>query len=303
MAATDLARGLAEAISSPVMVEEPMRLHTSWHIGGPAQFLVDLRGTEDLQRIINFSHISNLPLTVIGAGTNLLVRDGGIRGIVVKVGAGMATLHINNDMITAGAGVKLGQLAAEACNAGMGGFEFLAGIPGTVGGAVVMNAGANGSSVSKVVEEVTLVDSRGEHFRRPASELGFGYRKSNLLNSSYIVVEGVFRGVCSTRQEIREKMEDFLRARKSSQPYDLPNAGSVFKNPPGDSAGRLIEMAGCKGLRLGCAQVSGKHANFIVNLGGATAGEVFKLIETVREKVYQHFYIELVPEVQILGDD
>jgi UDP-N-acetylmuramate dehydrogenase len=303
MVALELAGKLAKAISSPILLEEPMRLHTSWRIGGPAQFLVDLRTIPDLQYIVSFSRDYHLPLIVIGAGTNLLALDGGIRGIVVKLGAGMASLHTGNGVITAGAGAKLGQLAAEACSAGIGGFEFLAGIPGTVGGAVVMNAGASGSSVSKVVKEVALVDSRGELFRRPAGELGFGYRRSNLLNSSYIVVEGVFRGVKGSRQEIKGKMADFLTYRKSAQPYDLPNAGSVFKNPPGDSAGRLIELAGCKGLRAGDAQVSEKHANFIVNLGEATAGEVLKLIETVRERVYNHFGTELVPEIQIVGNE
>lgn len=303
MPSKGLAWDLGKIIASPIWEEEPMRRHTSWRIGGPAQIMVDLHGIEDLRQIVKFTRDRSVPLTVIGAGTNLLVRDGGIRGIVVKLGAGMDSLNVRDCVLTAGAGLKLGRLSAEACGAGIGGFEFLAGIPGTVGGAVVMNAGANGSSVSKVVKEVVLIDREGNIFKRKASELGFGYRKSNLLNSEYIVVEAVFRGEYCLPEIIREKINDFLTRRRATQPYDLPNGGSVFKNPPGDSAGRLIESAGCKGLAAGDAQVSLKHANFIVNLGEATAMDVVSLINTVRNRVNQMSGIQLVTEVQILGDN
>ncbi|GBF34453.1 UDP-N-acetylenolpyruvoylglucosamine reductase [Desulfocucumis palustris] len=303
MPSKGLAWDLGEIIASPIWEEEPMRRHTSWRIGGPAQIMVDLHGIEDLRQIVKFTRDRSVPLTVIGAGTNLLVRDGGIRGLVVKLGAGMDSLNVRDGMITAGAGLKLGRLSAAACDAGIGGFEFLAGIPGTVGGAVVMNAGANGSSVSKVVKEVVLLDREGNIFKREASELGFGYRRSNLLNSEYIVVEAVFRGEYCLPEIIREKINDFLTRRRTTQPYDLPNGGSVFKNPPGDSAGRLIESAGCKGLAAGDAQVSLKHANFIVNLGEATAMDVVSLINTVRNRVNQMSGIQLVTEVQILGDN
>ncbi len=303
MASKGLAWDLKMKITSPVLEEEPMRQHTRGRIGGPAQVMVDLCSKEDLQQIIQYSRERHVPLTVIGAGTNLLVRDGGIRGIVVKLGAGMSSLNVQDGVITAGAGVRLGHFSAVACTEGIGGFEFLAGIPGTVGGAVVMNAGANDSSVSKVVEEVVLIDRDGNIFKRKASELGFNYRKSNLLNSEYIVVEAVFRGENRLPEIIREKINGFLARRKATQPYDLPNAGSVFKNPPGDSAGRLIESAGCKGLQTGGAQVSLKHANFIVNLGEATAVDVIRLINIVRDRVYEMSGIQLVTEVQILGDD
>lgn len=303
MTRSDLVTELRNSIRGKVLIDEPMRQHTSWRIGGPADIFVAPLELADLRQVLGIAGKRNLPLTVIGAGTNLLVRDGGIKGIVVKIGEGMARLDISGDNITAGGGVKLGRLAASACRAGIGGFEFLAGIPGTVGGAVLMNAGAHGSSISEVVDKVVLVDREGNEHRRGVDRLGYGYRTSSLQGSSYTVVEACFRGSRRDPDDIKEQMSVYLARRRDSQPLDLPNAGSVFKNPPGDSAGRLIEAAGCKGLRIGDAQVSLKHANFIVNLGVATARDVLRLIEEVRERVLCRYGVKLLPEVQILGVD
>lgn len=303
MAYSDWAGELEDLIKGTVVTNELMRQHTSWRIGGPAEVFVNPLGVADLRQVFKFSRQNSIPLTVIGAGTNLLVRDGGIKGIVVKIGEKMASLDVSGENITAGGGVKLGRLAAAACEAGIGGFEFLAGIPGTVGGAVVMNAGANGSSISGVVQEVFLLDPEGNEHRMGVGEMGYGYRTSFLQDSSYTVVGAAFCGRRRSPGDIKAEMSGYLARRKASQPLDMPNAGSVFKNPPGDAAGRLIEAAGCKGLRVGDAQVSPKHANFIVNLGAATARDVLTLIEEVRGRVFDRYGIKLLTEIRVLGID
>ncbi|MCL6479358.1 MAG: UDP-N-acetylmuramate dehydrogenase [Peptococcaceae bacterium] len=280
-----------------------MSLHTSWRIGGPAEIFVEPRGIEDLKVIIKYAGNKGIPLTVIGGGTNILVRDGGIGGIVVKIGSGFADVKVDGETITAGGGVKLYRLASAAKEAGLGGFEFLAGIPGTVGGAVVMNAGAYGSFVSHLITEVTCVDFTGDLQRLYSGQIEWGYRKSALQDRNMIVVAAVFRGYPRDQDRIAADTERFLSSRKAKQPLEYPSAGSVFKNPPGNYAGKLIQDAGCQGLRMGDAQVSAKHANFIVNLGKARAADVLDLIEAVREKVLLNSGVNLEMEVKVLGRD
>lgn len=302
MVDTLIYRELQELVSGRVRTGEPMKKHTSWRIGGPADYFIEPVGREELQSLVSFAYQRKVPLTVIGNGSNLLVSEKGIRGIVLKIGSGLARVTTLENDVVAEAGAKLSTLAAVARDNGLGGLEFSAGIPGTVGGAVVMNAGANGSSVSALVREVLLLDLEGRLCRKDREALSFSYRSSILQRDPAIVVEAKF--TCYPREShlIQEEMESYLARRLSTQPLRMPNAGSVFKNPPGDSAGRLIEAAGLKGLRVGGAQISDMHANFIVNLGMATASDVLALIDKTRETVLARNGVELLLEVQIVGD-
>jgi len=292
---------LSRLLPGQVRAGEPMSSHTSWRIGGPADVFVDPADIEDLRLTVYYAYRQGIPLTVIGAGTNLLVSEEGIRGIVVKVGHGLGRISTVGNEIVAGGGAKLAGVAVTARDTGLGGVEFSAGIPGTVGGAVIMNAGANGSSISTLVREVTLLDFTGVFSRKSKEEMHFGYRTSILQREPAIVVEVCFSCHPRNKKAIREEMEKYIARRRLTQPLGLPSAGSVFKNPPGDSAGRLIEAAGLKGLRFGDAQVSGVHANFIVNLGAASARDVLALIDRVREAVYGRFGVELQLEVKVVG--
>lgn len=294
---------LSELIPGRVRADELMKKHTSWRIGGPADIFVEPGNRRELQLVVTYARQKGIPLTVIGAGSNLLVADNGIRGIVVKIGHNLARICVAGQEITAEAGVKLAQVAQTARDAGLGGFEFSAGIPGTVGGAVVMNAGANGASISALVRKVLILSREGDFICKSREELGFGYRTSILQSEPAIIVEVSF--TCHPREQelIRKQMADYLARRKASQPLYYPNAGSVFKNPPGDSAGRLIEAAGLKGKRVGDAQISNLHANFIINLGSATAQQVLSLIEDIREVVKNRFGVELQPEIRFTGHD
>ena len=285
-----------------VRAGELMKKYTSWRIGGPSEIFVEPAGREDLRSVVAYAHSRGLPLTVIGAGTNILVSDQGIKGIVVKLGRGLDAVTTGQDGIAAEAGAKLARIAAAAWQAGLGGFEFSAGIPGVVGGALAMNAGANGSSIGDLVREVGLLSLEGEFFYRSREEMSFGYRTSILQQEPSIVVSASFACRRRDKSEIQKEMEQFLKRRKTTQPLHYPSAGSIFKNPPGDSAGRLIEAVGLKGLRIGDAQVSELHANFIINLGAASARDVLALISKIREKVLGYCGVELKLEVKIIGD-
>jgi len=295
-------RELQKLVSGRVRIGEPMNKHTSWRIGGPADYFIEPQGRKELQSVVSFANRRKVPLTVIGNGSNLLVSEKGIRGIVLKIGSGLARVSVIEKDVVAEAGAKLSALAAAARDSGLGGLEFSAGIPGTVGGAVVMNAGANGSSVGALVREVLLLNLEGRLFHRTGEALNFRYRSCDLQQEPAIVVEVRFACYPREKQLIQEEMERFVARRLSTQPLRLPNAGSVFRNPPGDSAGRLIEAAGLKGLRVGDAQISSLHANFIVNLGKATASDVLALIDKTRETVLARNGVELLLEVQIIGD-
>ncbi|HBX22705.1 MAG TPA: UDP-N-acetylmuramate dehydrogenase [Desulfotomaculum sp.] len=294
--------GLNQVIKGRVMASEPMSRHTSWRIGGPADFFVEPADSEDLCRALAWARNYGLPVIVIGNGTNLLVSDSGIRGLVIKLGAGLSGIEIKGAAICAGAGALLPRLANRALQAGLAGFEFLAGIPGTVGGALLMNAGANGCSVGERVKMVEAIDYQGHVVTFTKNELKFNYRKSCLSRRNLIITGASFEGMPCPGEEIKKRMDDYLSRRRSTQPLELPNAGSVFKNPPGDSAGRLIENAGCKEMRVGGIQVSPRHANFFVNLGGGTAADVLELVHTVRATVEDKCSVKLLLEVQILGE-
>ena len=283
------------------LINEPMHRHTSWRIGGPAEFFIEPRDIEETKKCILLANSLNLPLTVIGNGTNLLVRDSGLPGLTMKIGRGLKEIRVSGDIITAEAGAALPAVAKTAMECGLGGFAWSAGIPGTIGGAVIMNAGANGGEISELIKSVKVINPKGQIVELDKEQLGFAYRTSALQGSDLVVVEAAFQCRHADREAIKKQMQAFLEKRIAAQPQGYPNAGSVFKNPPGDSAGRLIEMAGLKGMRVGNAEVSAKHANWIVNLGGATADDVLSLIEIIRERVKEKFNVALQLEVRVLG--
>lgn len=293
---------LSKQIKSQILINEPMNRHTSWKVGGLAQALIELESLEDLRIIDYYVKKNNLELLIMGAGTNLLVLDKGIKGIVIKFGTKFSKVVQEEEEIVVQAGAKLTQVIKASIDAGLGGFEFMAGIPGTLGGAVVMNAGANGSSVSEVLQRVVLMNENGFIEEKEAFDLDFAYRSSKLLHSKNIVLEATFKGSSGDARFIAEKIKENILKRKAIQPLGYPNAGSVFKNPEGDYAGRLIELAQCKGLQVGEAKVSEKHANFIINIGKATSEDILRLIELVQKRVYEKFQVELLTEIQIAGN-
>ncbi|WP_114679322.1 UDP-N-acetylmuramate dehydrogenase [Desulfotruncus alcoholivorax] len=293
---------LSEKIKGEVRFNEPMSKHTSWHIGGMADIFVMPKDIADLREALSYAKRSELPVSIIGNGTNLLVSDFGIRGMVIKIGPGLCQIEVRGERIRAGAGVPLPRLAAVALRSSLSGFEFLAGIPGTVGGALVMNAGANGCAVGERVRQVTAVDLEGKEVQLNNQELEFSYRYSCLAGRKLVVAEVEFEGIPGVPEAIKAKMDSYLERRRKTQPLEFPNAGSVFKNPPGNSAGKLIEQSGCKGMREGNIQVSMCHANFFVNLGGGTAEQVLTLVEKVQQCVFEKFGCKLLMEVQKLGE-
>ncbi|MGQ9531175.1 MAG: UDP-N-acetylmuramate dehydrogenase [Desulfotomaculales bacterium] len=293
---------LQKQLAGPVRFAEPMWRHTTWRIGGPAEIFVEPASLEDLRAAIHYARQQGLPLTVIGNGSNVLVRDEGIPGLVVRIGPRLGGVTVRDHSVTAGAGTSLNRLVEAVREAGLAGLEFLAGIPGTVGGAVAVNAGAHGLAVGDRLSRVTVVDRAGNCHVKGPEELELAYRSSNVGTRGWIVVAAEFGLRDGDPSSIRRAMEEYLRKRRQTQPLDLPSAGSVFRNPPeGPPAGRLVEMAGGKGLRVGGAMVSPVHANFMVNTGGATARDVLTLIERVRELVYRRFGVYLALEVQVLG--
>lgn len=281
-----------------------MRLHTSFRVGGPADTFVKPKNVADLKRVLILARSWGKPITVVGAGSNLLVRDGGIRGIVVRVGEGFGEVGFEGSGLHAGAGLKLPALVLWAATRGLAGLEFAAGIPGSVGGAVVTNAGAFGGSIADVIRAVTVVDPGGEEHAFPKEALGLVYRGSRFRSDKEFILTGArFELVPDRPDAVLRRLRTNQEARRFTQPVQTRSAGSIFKNPPGDYAGRLLDACGCKGLSVGGAQVSEVHANFIVNLGEASAGDVLRLIEELRSRVEERFGIHLELEVEVLGED
>ncbi|MDR7415904.1 MAG: UDP-N-acetylmuramate dehydrogenase [Armatimonadota bacterium] len=289
------------AVCRDVRVGEPLSRHVSFRIGGPADVLLLPRGQEELREVLRFLFGRGERFVVLGRGSNVLVSDRGVRGVVVKVGRGLHRVRWDGMEAVAEAGVGLPSLAHQAARRGLGGLEFAAGIPGSVGGAVVMNAGAHGQCVAEVVEAVRVVTPRGEEVWENAA-LGFAYRTSRLQRETAVVVEAILRLRPGDPEEIRARMEEWLRLRSCTQPVGPPSSGCIFRNPPGEAAGRLIELAGCKGLRVGGVRVSTLHANYILNEGGGRALDVLRLVETVRDRVRRTFGVELELEVQLVGE-
>jgi UDP-N-acetylmuramate dehydrogenase len=295
-----LRRALPESV---VLFDEPMTRHTSFRIGGPADVLLMPRSVADLQRIVILARELELPLTVIGNGSNLLVRDGGLRGLVLKIAENLARMEFEGNRLWSQAGALLKEVSQAAGGRSFSGLEFAIGIPGTLGGAVIMNAGAYGGEMKDVVVRVTAVDEAGEVRAMTPADLCFAYRSSALQGRRWIVADATMELAPGDPAAIRAKMADLTEQRESKQPLSMPSAGSVFKRPPGRFVGPMIEELGLKGYRLGGAQVSEKHAGFLVNAGGASARDVLQLIQLVRERVQERFEVWLETEVKVIGEE
>jgi UDP-N-acetylmuramate dehydrogenase len=289
------------AIQGTVLEGEPLSRHTSFGIGGAADYFIRPKTEEELVKVLELIQAEGLSLMIIGRGTNLLVGDAGLRGVVVDLRMACRRLERAAGRITSGAGVAVSELLEFCLIQELGGLEFMAGIPGSVGGAIRVNAGAWDRAVGDLVEAVRGYLPSGREVTLERSALEFGYRYTS-LPAEMIIVETELILKPEKSDVIREKMADYRRRRRH-QPADQKSAGSVFKNPPATSAGRLIEMAGCKGLKVDGAQVSSQHANFIVNLGGASAAAVRELIERVRRKVRDHSGVELELEIICVGEE
>lgn len=284
-----------------VRLNESMQNHTSFRLGGPAAALAIPNSIEELQEILAFCQSRQLPLFIMGNGSNLIVRDGGIEAVVIKISGALSTVVLTEYGLEAEAGISLSAVAHTAVDASLGGLEFAAGIPGSLGGGVMMNAGAYGGEMKDVVSHVVAIDYAGQEHRFSKQELEFGYRKCALQGRDLIVVKV---GLHLQEQEpsvSRALIADYNQRRRTKQPLQLPSAGSVFKRPAGYYAGKLIEDAGLKGKRIGGAEVSPLHAGFIVNVGNATAKNVEDLISHVQQEVAARFGVHLETEVRIVG--
>lgn len=284
-----------------IRLGEPMAEHTTFRIGGPADCFIQIGSKEQLVRVQRYLKQIELPFFILGNGSNLLVSDMGYRGIVLQIGREMSKIEVEGDMITAQAGAPLAQVARAALEHGLTGLEFASGIPGTIGGGVVMNAGAYDGELSGVVTQVNVVNPEGECMELSNSSMEFGYRTSTIRNNPFTVTEVILRLVKGDREQIRAKMEELAAKRREKQPLEYPSAGSTFKRPRGYFAGKLIMDAGLRGFRIGGARVSEKHCGFIVNIGNATAEDVRDVIGEVRERVKERFSVELEPEILFLG--
>lgn len=286
---------------SKILFDEPMSKHTTFRVGGPAQIYVR-PSVAELKEWVKFAKEYQVPLTVIGNGSNLLVSDNGIKGIVAEIGKEMESVFISGNTITAEAGVSLGALANQAAAFALTGLEFAAGIPGTLGGAVVMNAGAYGGEMKDVIKSVTVLDENGEEKELTLEELDLSYRHSCIPEKGYVVVEVTMKLESKDEKSIRETMADFRERRIAKQPLEYPSAGSTFKRPEGYFAGKLIEDAGLSGYQVGGAQVSEKHCGFVINKGGATEKDISTLMDDVAKKVKEQFGVDLEPEVRKIGE-
>jgi UDP-N-acetylmuramate dehydrogenase len=295
-----LARSLESAgFRGETAEEAPLSAHTTWRIGGPAELLATPVDAADLAAAIRWALAARVPWRVLGNGSNLLVRDEGVRGMVLRIRKTLDQVSFDGPRARAGAGAALPAVANLAAARGLAGIEFAAGIPGTLGGALVMNAGWHESEISAVVETVEYLDPAGPVRTLTASECGFGYRHSALRGRGGVILSAALLLRPDDPSAVKARLEKFASSRKANQPTEMPSCGSVFLKPKGDYAGRLIEAAGLKGFRVGDAQVSPKHANFIVNLGHATACDVLSLVERIESEVEARFGVRLEREFEI----
>jgi len=293
-------RKLGEQVE--ILVAEPMKNHTTFRIGGPADALALPKTPEEVAEVVRFCHEHAQPYYVLGNGSNLLVSDEGYRGLVLQLYRNFNDIQVNGETITVQSGAMLAAVARTAYQTGLTGLEFASGIPGTIGGAVVMNAGAYGGEMKNVLKEVTVLTKEGEVLVIPAKALELGYRTSVIPKNGWIVLGAVLQLKKGDQEQILARMEELKEQRITKQPLDLPSAGSTFKRPEGYFAGKLIMDAGLRGFTVGGAQVSEKHCGFVVNRGNATAADVWKLICEVKRRVKEMTGVELEPEVKLLGD-
>ncbi|WP_303817088.1 UDP-N-acetylmuramate dehydrogenase [Selenomonas ruminantium] len=285
-----------------LLLDAPMREHTTFEIGGPADCLIKPASMEETQQILRLVKEYELPLTFVGNGSNMLVSDKGIRGVVVNFADTFNAIRVEGTKMVVGAGALLKDIAEAAAQHSLAGLEFACGIPGSIGGAVFMNAGAYGGETKSVVKAVRAVTRDGEVKNYALDELELGYRHSIFQSNGEAIVEVELELTPGSEDEIRASIADFTQRRESKQPLEMPSAGSTFKRPEGYFAGTLIDQTGLKGLSVGGAQVSTKHAGFVVNKGGATAADVINLIHEVQKRVKEAHGVELQPEVRLIGE-
>ncbi len=290
------------SLCEKVSFNEPMKKHTTFKIGGCADIFCEPKNADELKKLIDFFKSNSIPHTVIGNGSNLLVSDKGVRGAVIKIGSRMAEISVNGDTITAGAGALLSKLARIAMNDSLSGMECISGIPGSVGGALYMNAGAYGAEISDITESVTYLMPNGELVCSPRNDLKLEYRNTSFMENSGIIVSCVLRLKHGSKEQIAADMAEITKKRVDKQPLELPSAGSFFKRPEGHFAGKLIEDCGLKGYSVGGAKISEKHAGFVVNFNNASAADVIGVMNGVRDKVYSETGVTLEPEVRFLGE-
>ena len=285
-----------------VLVNEPMASHTTFRIGGPADYFVMPETVEELREVLTLCKEENVPYFILGNGSNLLVGDKGFRGVVIQLYKNFDGLEIEGTKVTAKSGAMLIRVAKEAGKAGLTGLEFASGIPGTIGGAMVMNAGAYGGEMKDVVRAVTVLTKDGEIKTLTGEEMNFRYRGSVVEDKGYIVLEAVMELTEGNLEEILGRMDELSIQRRTKQPIEYPSAGSTFKRPEGYFAGKLIQDAGLRGYQVGGAQVSEKHCGFVINAGSATAADVMQLMQDVSEKVCAQFGVTMEPEVKRIGE-
>ena len=303
MKTSEILNKLAGFSDLEIRENEPMCNHTSFKIGGPADVFVIPKNTTALFRLTQFAKENDVPITIIGAGSNLLASDKGIRGITVKIGANLSNISVDGDIITAESGISLAKIASVALEHSLTGFEFASGIPGSLGGAVYMNAGAYGGEMKDVIISADYMDFSGNIYTLTKEELDFSYRHSFFSDKSdFIILSSKIKLALGKKDEIKKTMSELNQRRKDKQPLSDPSAGSAFKRPVGHFAAKLIEDAGLKGYTLGGAQVSEKHSGFIINIGNATSFDVENLIRYVQKTVFEKFSVELSPEVKLIGE-
>ena len=286
-----------------IYLNEPMKNHISFKVGGPADFLLKPKTEDEIKKLIEFLKNENIPYIVIGNGSNLLVKDGGIRGVVIKIADNFNKFEIEDTKVIAQSGALLSFMGKAILNKSLTGFEFASGIPGTLGGAIAMNAGAYGGEMKDIVKSVRFMDSKGNIIELSNKEMEFEYRRSLISKSGYIVLSAIMELKEGNFDEIKGYMKELTKSRVTKQPLNLPSAGSTFKRPEGHFAAKLIEDSGLKGLTLGGARVSEKHSGFVVNIGDAKAKDIIELINVVKSTVYSKFGVMLEEEVKILGDE
>ncbi|CCX56443.1 uDP-N-acetylenolpyruvoylglucosamine reductase [Dorea formicigenerans CAG:28] len=286
-----------------ILIDEPMSRHTTFRVGGPADFFVTPKAEEEVRDVIRICKEAGMPYYIIGNGSNLLVSDAGYRGVIVQIYKEMNEVKVEGDLVKAQAGALLSGIAAKALGAELSGFEFASGIPGTIGGACVMNAGAYGGEMKDVLESVTVLTGEGKIIELGRNELELGYRTSVIAKKGYIVLGAVLKLERGDGEKIKTYMDELKEKRVTKQPLEYPSAGSTFKRPEGYFAGKLIEDAGLRGFQVGGAQVSEKHCGFVINRDHATAADIMELMRQVQIRVKENSGVDLEPEVKRLGDE
>ena len=286
-----------------ILIDEPMSRHTTFRVGGPADFFVTPKVKEEVRDVIRICKEAGMPYYIIGNGSNLLVSDAGYRGVIVQIYKEMNEVKAEGDLVKAQAGALLSGIAAKALGAELSGFEFASGIPGTIGGACVMNAGAYGGEMKDVLESVTALTGEGKIIELGRNELELGYRTSVIAKKGYIVLGAVLKLERGDGEKIKTYMDELKEKRVTKQPLEYPSAGSTFKRPEGYFAGKLIEDAGLRGFQVGGAQVSEKHCGFVINRDHATAADIMELMRQVQIRVKENYGVDLEPEVKRLGDE